>query len=109
MRKKLLFFRTTVLLLFVFLGWNTSWGQILLTDDFTGLTTSNLATQSSWTKGGTGPDATVQNTIPLTYNGYNGGGGEYAQMSTANSTTSRVYKGFTATTAVGNTFYVSFF
>lgn len=29
MRKNLLFFRTTVLLLFVFLGWNISWGQTI--------------------------------------------------------------------------------
>jgi hypothetical protein len=80
--------------------------QLLLYDDFTGLTTaSNLAGQSSWTKGGSGPDPTVQNTTPLTYTGYNGGGDEYVQMPVGTATTSRVYKGFTSTAAGTNTFY----
>jgi hypothetical protein len=83
--------------------------QSLLVDDFTGLTTAtNLAGQSSWTKGGTGPDATVQNTTPLTYPGYNGGGAEYVLMPSASATTSRVYKSFATTTAGTNTFYYSF-
>lgn len=82
--------------------------QLLLYDDFTGLTTaSNLAGQSSWTKGGSGPDATVQNTTPLTYTDYNGGGGEYVQMPAGNATTSRVYKGFLSTAASTNTFFYS--
>lgn len=80
--------------------------QLLLSDDFTGLTTaSNLAGQDTWTKGGSGPDPTVQNTTPLTYSGYNGGGNEYVQLPVGTSTSSRVYKGFTTTTAGTNTFY----
>ena len=80
-----------------------------MVDDFTGLTVGgNLAGQSSWTKGGTGPNATIGNATPLTYTNYNGGGGEYVIMPTGTATASRVYKGFTSTTAVGNTFYVSF-
>lgn len=67
-------------------------------DDFTGLTTSsNLAGQSSWTKGGSGPDATVANTTPLTYAGYSSSGGEYVVLPTGTATSSRVYKGFSST------------
>ncbi|HNW88501.1 MAG TPA: hypothetical protein PKN48_02495 [Bacteroidales bacterium] len=93
--------------LLVFCGLN-SWGQLLY-DDFTGFTVgNNLATQSSWTKGGSGPDATIGNTTALTYSTYNGGGGEYVVMPTASSTASRVYKGYTTTTVSTGTFYVSF-
>ncbi len=98
-----------LLLLFVVMSVSEGWGQLLLTEDFTGYTTStNLAGQGSWTKGGSGPDATVSNTTPLTYAGYNGGDGEYIVMPTSTNTASRVYKSFTSTTAIGNTFYVSF-
>ncbi|MER3465584.1 MAG: hypothetical protein C4329_15405, partial [Chitinophagaceae bacterium] len=88
----------------------TSWGQLLFSDDFTGYTVNtNLASQNSWTKGGSGPDVTIQNTTPLTYAGYNGGGGEYVVMPTPSSTTSRVYKTFNSTPAPAtNTFYYSF-
>ena len=85
------------------------WGQLLLTDDFTGLTVgSNLAGQSSWTKGGSGPDPIIAETTALTYTNYNGGGGEYVAMPAASGTTSRVFKSFTATTSGTNTFYYSF-
>lgn len=79
-------------------------------DDFTGLTTSsNLATQSSWTKGGSGPDVTVANATPLTYAGYNSGGGEYVVMPAGTSTSSRVFKLYTPITSyAGSTFYFSF-
>ncbi|MEI6854206.1 MAG: hypothetical protein WCL06_15265, partial [Bacteroidota bacterium] len=85
-------------------------GQSLLVDDFTGLTVgSNLAGQSSWTKGGSGPDATIGNATALTYANYNGGGGEYVVMPTATATASRVYKALSSTPAPGtNTFYFSF-
>ena len=88
---------------------SVSWGQnLLINEDFTGLTTSsNLAGQGSWTKGGSGPDVTVSNSTSLTYSGYNGGGGNYVSIPSGNVTTSRVYRGFTATTAIGNSFYVS--
>ena len=85
------------------------WGQVF-SDDFTGLTTgTNLAGQSSWTKGGSGPDATVDNATPLTFSGYNGGGGEYVVMPTGTGTASRVYKTFTSpvTFASGSTIYFS--
>ncbi len=82
---------------------------LLLTDDMTGYTTAaNLDGQGSWTFSGSGPHSTVQNTTPLTYSGYNGGGGNYVVMGTPSGTTSRTYKGFTSTTAIGNTFYASF-
>ncbi|MCK6600830.1 MAG: T9SS type A sorting domain-containing protein [Bacteroidetes bacterium] len=69
------------------------------TDDFTGLTTgATLIGQSSWTKGGTGPEPTVQITSPLTYPGYNGGDMEYVEMPTPTATASRAYKGFTPIT-----------
>jgi len=86
-----------------------NYGQTF-TDDFTGLTAGNLATQSGWTKGGSGPDATIDNVTPLTYGGYNGGGGEYVVIPTATSTSSRVFKLFTApvTAYTGSTFYFSF-
>ncbi len=83
-------------------------GQLLLTDNFTGLTAGNLAGQSSWTKTGSGPDATIASVSPLTLSAYNGGGAEYVQMPTATSTTSNVRKGFTATAAGTNTIYYSF-
>ena len=97
-------------LLFLNLGFfGGVWGQLLLSEDFTSLNVnSNLATQNSWLKGGSGPDLTVANTSPLSYLGYNGGGGNYVQMPNSSPTTSRVYKGFTSTSAAGKTFYLSF-
>ncbi|MCX6244050.1 MAG: DUF1533 domain-containing protein [Bacteroidetes bacterium] len=83
-------------------------GQSLLVDDFTGYTIGNLGGQGSWTKGGSGPDATVANTTALTYPNYNGGGAEYVSMPSASSTTSREYKGYTTTTVSTGTFYISF-
>ncbi len=83
--------------------------QSLLVDDFTGLNTgSTLVGQSSWVKGGSGPEPTVQNSSPLVYSGYNGGSGEYVLMPTGIATSSRVYKPFTTTAAGTNTFYYSF-
>jgi hypothetical protein len=82
-----------------------------LVDDFTGLTVgANLAGQSGWTKGGTGPDLTVGNTTSLTYTGYLNGGAEYAVIPTPTSTASRVYKTFAqpVTNYAGKTFYFSF-
>ena len=83
--------------------------QSLFSEDFTGLTAGNLAGQSSWTKGGSGPDATVANATPLTRSGYNGGGAEYVVMPAPSATSSRVYKTFTtpATNFSGTTFYFS--
>lgn len=97
-----------IFIVFMTIYSNYALGQSLLVENFTGLTSGNLAGQSSWTKGGSGPDATIANTTPLTYSGYNGGGGEYVVMPTATGTTSRVYKGFSSTSAVGKTFYFSF-
>lgn len=83
--------------------------QSLLVDDFTGLSTgSSLVGQSSWVKGGSGPEPTIQNSSPLVYPGYNGGSGEYVLMPTGIATSSRVYKPFTTTAAGTNTFYYSF-
>ena len=83
--------------------------QSLLVDDFTGLNTgSSLVGQSSWVKGGSGPEPTIQNSSPLVYPGYNGGSGEYVLMPTGIATSSRVYKPFTTTAAGTNTFYYSF-
>ena len=93
MKKTITFFRllpVMMLAVLMLVGNGSVIGQSLLVDDFTGLTTGNLAGQSSWTKGGTGPDATVANTTPLTYQGYNGGGGEYVIMPTSTSTTGKV-------------------
>ncbi len=88
---------------------NVGWGQLLLTDDFTGLIAgNNLAGQSSWAKGGSGPDPIIGNTTPLTYTGYNGGGTEYVVMPAPSATTSKVYKALTSTPTPGtNTFYYS--
>jgi len=100
--KKLMFMFALILLI------GAVWAQTpLLYDDFTGLNVANLAGQSSWTKGGTGPDPSVANTSALTYIGYNGGGGEYVQLPTPSSTASRVYKGFTSGALGTNTFYYS--
>ena len=91
----------------------SSRATLLLTDDFTGYSgnlDSNTGGSPSgiWTKGGSGPSATIANTTALTYSGYNGGGGNYVVMGTPGSTTSKEYKGFTSTTTIGNTFYASF-
>ncbi|MDP3149641.1 MAG: T9SS type A sorting domain-containing protein [Ignavibacteria bacterium] len=97
-------------ILFLLLVSSNNFGQTF-SDDFTGLTTAtNLAGQSSWTKGGTGPDATVDNATPLTYEGYNGGGGEYVVMPVGVATSSRVFKLFTTpiTSYTGTTVYFSF-
>ncbi|HLP18001.1 MAG TPA: T9SS type A sorting domain-containing protein [Bacteroidota bacterium] len=79
-------------------------------DNFTGLTTgTNLAGQSSWTKGGSGPELQVANATPLTYPGYTSGGGEYAVIPTGTTTSARVYKTFTTpvTSLAHTTFYYS--
>ncbi|MFA6979188.1 MAG: T9SS type A sorting domain-containing protein [Ignavibacteriaceae bacterium] len=94
----------------LFLVNSNNFGQTF-SDDFTGLTVAtNLAGQSSWTKGGSGPDVTISNTTPLTYEGYNSGGAEYVVMGTPTGTSSRVYKTFaTPVTSLANsTFYYSF-
>jgi hypothetical protein len=80
----------------IFFSGQAIFAQPLFYEDFTGLTTSiSLAGQSSWIKGtASGPEATVSNTSPLTYAGYNGGGGEYAQIPAGTSTASRIYKTF---------------
>ncbi len=86
---------------------------LLLSDDFTGYS-ANLggntggSPSGTWTKSGSGPDATIASSTVLTYSGYNGGGGNYVLMPTASSSSSRSYKGFTPTSAAGNTFFVSF-
>ncbi|MCL5021411.1 MAG: choice-of-anchor D domain-containing protein, partial [Bacteroidetes bacterium] len=83
----------------------------LLVDDFTGLTLgANLAGQSGWVKGGSGPDATIGNATPLTYTAYMNGGGEYVVMPTPTSTSSKVYKTFASpvTNYSGTTFFYSF-
>jgi hypothetical protein len=86
------------------LGKNAN-AQLLLYDDFTGLDSANLAGQSSWIKGGSGPDPVVREANPLVYTDYNGGGADYVLMPTASATTSRVYKGFTSTAPGTNTFF----
>ena len=101
--------RAIFIMAMLFFAFHTiGWGQLLY-DDFTGLTVgSNLAGQSSWTKGGSGPDATVGNATALTYVNYNGGGSEYVIMPTGTSTSSKVYKALTSSPAPGtNTFYYS--
>ncbi len=83
----------------------------VFSEDFKGFTVgANLAGQSGWTKGGSGPDLTIGNTSPLTYPGYNLGGGEYAIMPTPTSTSSRVYKTFSTpiTNLTNTTFFYSF-
>jgi len=94
----------------LFLVNSNNFGQTF-SDDFTGLTVAtNLAGQSNWTKGGSGPDVTISNTTPLTYEGYNSGGAEYVVMGTPTATSSRVYKTFATpvTSLVNSTFYYSF-
>ena len=97
-------------ILFLLLANASNFGQTF-SDDFTGLTVAtNLAGQSNWTKGGSGPDVTVDNATPLTYSGYTSLGGEYVVMGTPTTTSSRVYKTFTApvTSYTNSTFYYSF-
>ena len=86
----------------------SSRATLLLTDDFTGYSAGNLGGQGAWTQSGTGPAAAAASTTPLTYSGYNGGGGNYAVIPTATASSSKCYKSFTSTTAIGNTFYASF-
>ncbi|MFZ4521559.1 MAG: beta strand repeat-containing protein [Bacteroidales bacterium] len=102
--KKILFF----LILLLGISYLTV-GQSLLVDDFTGLTVgANLAGQSSWTKFGSGPDATIGNATALSAANYNGGGGEYVIMPSPSGTTSKVSKPLGSTPAPGtNTFYIS--
>ncbi len=86
-----------------------SYAQLLLTEDFTGLTVGTLAGQSSWVLG-TGTGVTVANTTPMTYTGYNGGGGEYIAMPAGSATKARESKSFATpvTAYTGQTFYYSF-
>jgi len=93
------------------IGLNNASSAQTFSDDFTGLTAAtNLAGQSGWTKGGSGPDATVDNATPLTYTGYSSNGGEYVAMPTPIATSSRVYKTFTTpvTSYTNSTFFYSF-
>ncbi|MFM2359554.1 MAG: hypothetical protein RLY16_1547, partial [Bacteroidota bacterium] len=56
--------------------------QLLYADDFNSGYNPfvNLAGFNSWTKGGSGPDVTVQNASPISYTNYQGGnGGVYIQ------------------------------
>ncbi|NCQ16846.1 MAG: T9SS type A sorting domain-containing protein [Ignavibacteria bacterium] len=97
-------------ILFLLLASASNFGQTF-SDDFTGLTVAtNLAGQSNWIKGGSGPDVTIDNTTPLTYEGYSSGGAEYVVMGTPTGTSSRVYKTFATpvTSLVNTTFYYSF-
>ena len=101
--------RYFLFVVFLFLANVNNFGQTF-SDDFTGLTVGTLAGQSDWTKGGSGPDVTVDNATPLTYDGYTSLGGEYVVMGTPTATSSRVYKTFTTpvTSYTNSTFYYSF-
>lgn len=101
------FFKTTVLMLLVLLGWNASWGQIL-TEDFTGLTTGNLGTQNSWVQNGSGTDVQVASTTPISYNGYNSLGGNYITITRTNGIDPHKVFSSTVATTSASTFYYSF-
>jgi hypothetical protein len=86
-----------------------SFSQLLFSEDFTGYTVGALVGQNGWAQGSGTAALTVANTTPLTYTGYNGGGGNYAVMPTG-SATARVFKTFTpaGVVASGNVYYISF-
>src|ERR1035437_4567240 len=98
-----------LVVLFILFSGNAIFAQPLFYEDFSGLTIGTLSGQSGWTKGGTGPEAIVNNVNPLIYSGYNGGGTEYVQIPIGTSTTSRLYKTFQnpGITCGTNTFYYS--
>jgi hypothetical protein len=102
------------LLLTAFLGVcllsTTAFSQLLFSEDFTGLTAGTIIGQSGWTQGGGTLFLSIANTTPLTYTGYNGGGGAYAVMPVGTSSSARVFKTFTPTGVVasGNVYYISF-
>jgi hypothetical protein len=92
---------------------NLTFSQLLFSEDFTGYTAGVLTGQGGWTHAGSGLDApVVANTTPLTYAGYNFGGGNYMNFATNSGTTGRVYKDFVDTTTSminpGTVVYVSF-
>jgi hypothetical protein len=61
-----------------------STSQLLFLEDFTALTAGPLAGQGGWIHVGAGLDAPADaNTIPLTYTGYNYGGGNYLNFAIA--------------------------
>ncbi len=104
--KRLYIFSVTIL---TFVFFTNIYSQTFY-DDFTGLTPGVLAGQSNWVKAGTGTaELTVANSSPLTYTGYNGGDGEYAEMPAGISGSSRVFKLYNnITNYTGTTFYFSF-
>src|SRR5690606_10309671 len=52
--------------------------QLLMSDDFTSYSNGTLTGQGAWTtKNSSNLVLNVTNTTPLTYAGYNGGGGRY--------------------------------
>lgn len=88
-----------ITLLLLILCFNFGYSQLLFSEGFTGYNSGNLAGQGGWTKFGTGPDCSVNSTTPLNYPGFNWGGGNYVEFTTNSSTTSRVYRDFSDTTA----------
>src|ERR1035437_784386 len=105
MKKLSLFFGVLAIICFS----NLTFSQLLFSEDFTGLTVGTLIGQSSWTQAGGSDFLSVATTTPLTYTGYNGGGGAYATMPVWTGT-SRVIKLFSPTgvVATGNVYYFSF-
>jgi hypothetical protein len=102
---------TFLLGMFVILSFSKlTFSQLLFTEDFTGLTAGTVIGQSGWTQGGGALFPSIANTTPLTFTGYNGGGGEYAVMPVGTSSSARVFKTFTPTGVVasGNVYYISF-
>jgi hypothetical protein len=87
-------------------------GTLLFSEDFTGYNAAVLTGQGSWIGVGQGLTIPmVAATTPLTYSGYNGGGGNYLNFATNSASTGRVYKDFSDTTtdvaATGTTVYYS--
>ncbi|MEI8084656.1 MAG: lamin tail domain-containing protein [Paludibacter sp.] len=114
MRKKITILKTLLLAVVLIVGSGNAWGQLLVNEDCTAATTTKSTATAiasgglGWSSNGSGTTTfIVQNTSPITYTGYNGGGGNYIAVTKGNSTSINVGPTFSATAST-NTFFYSF-
>ncbi len=84
--------------------------QILVNDDFSNYTLGNICSNSNWTGTSSPPIINIENTTPITFQGYNSSGGNYIkydkESTDYNSLVRR--KIITETAKEGDIFYFSF-
>jgi hypothetical protein len=86
--------------------------SLLMSEDFSAYSAGPLAGQGGWIHGGSGTDApAVTSATPLTYPGYNFGGGNYLNFATNSATAGKLVKGWSDSLSIltpGGVIYTSF-